>query len=119
MTATQLDQIPALIEELCTAYDESVAALRSALARYLSKGDRPDPEARAAGLFAYPELRIHYRDDKPVKFPARAFGRLNQPGTYAISIARPRQFRKYLSEQLHYLVRDYEVEVSVGRSPSE
>jgi AMP nucleosidase len=119
MPVTQLDQIPALIEELCTAYDESVAALRSALARYLSKGERPDPADRARGLFAYPELRIDYRDDKPVKFPARAFGRLNQPGTYAISIARPRQFRKYLSEQLHYLVRDYEVDVSVGRSASE
>ncbi|HEX8193571.1 MAG TPA: AMP nucleosidase [Allosphingosinicella sp.] len=119
MTVTSLEQIPELIEELCTAYDESVAALRSALARYLSKNERPDPAERARGLFAYPELRIDYRDDKPVKFPARAFGRLNQPGTYAISIARPRQFRKYLSEQLHYLVRDYEVDVSVGRSASE
>ena len=58
MPVTQLDQIPALIEELCTAYDESVAALRSALARYLMKGERPDPADRARGLFAYPELRI-------------------------------------------------------------
>jgi AMP nucleosidase len=119
MTATSLDQIPALIDQLCTAYDESVAALRSALAHYLMRGERPDPEARAAGLFAYPELRIDYRDDKPIKFPNRSFGRLNQPGTYAISIARPRQFRKYLAEQLEFLIRDYQVEVSVGRSPSE
>ena len=119
MNATRLDEIPGLIDCLCEIYDDSVAALRSALARYMAKGERPDPAARAGGLFAYPELRIGYRDDRPVKFPARAFGRLNQPGTYAISIARPRQFRKYLAEQLEYLVRDYQVEASVGRSPSE
>jgi AMP nucleosidase len=116
---TKLDQIPAIIDQLCDMYDESVAALRSALARYLTKGERPDPDERAAGLFAYPELRIDYHDDKPVNFPARAFARLNQPGRYAISIARPRQFRKYLAEQLGFLVRDYEIEVSVGRSASE
>jgi AMP nucleosidase len=116
---TNRDQIPAIIDQLCDMYDESVAALRSALARYLTKGERPEREQRAAGIFAYPELRIDYGDDKPVAFPARAFARLNQPGRYAISIARPRQFRKYLAEQLGYLLNDYEVEVSVGRSPSE
>ena len=116
---TSLDDIPALIDALCEMYDESVAALRSALARYLMKGERPDQDERAAGLFAYPELRIDYRDDRPVKFPSRAFGRLNQPGRYATSIGRPRQFRKYLAEQLEYLVRDYQVEVSVARSASE
>ena len=116
---TRLEDIPRLIDALCEMSDESVAALRSALARYLLKDERPDPEARAQGLFAYPELRIDYDDDKPVNFPARAFGRLNQPGRYAISIARPRQFRKYLTEQLEYLVRDYQVEVSVARSESE
>jgi AMP nucleosidase len=116
---TREEDIPKLIDELCSMFDQSVAALRSALARYLAHGERPDAEARAAGLFAYPELRIDYGYDHPVKFPARAFGRLNQPGRYAISIARPRQFRKYLAEQLLYLVRDYQVDVSVGRSPSE
>ncbi len=119
MTATKLDEIPGLIDRLCDMFDQSVAALRSALACYLTSGERPDAAARAAGVFAYPELRIDYRDDRPVNFPARAFGRLNQPGTYAISITRPRQFRKYLAEQLEYLVRDYQVEVTVARSPSE
>ena len=56
---------------------------------------------------------------QPKAIPARSFGRLNQPGRYATSIARPRLFRKYLTEQLGYLVRDYDVEVSVGRSASE
>jgi AMP nucleosidase len=116
---TTLEEIPRLIDELCAMSDDSVAALRGALARYLAKDERPDPQARAEGLFAYPELRIDYHDYKPVRFPARAFGRLNQPGRYAISIARPRQFRKYLTEQLEYLIRDYDVEVSVARSRSE
>jgi AMP nucleosidase len=116
---TRLDEIPAIIDSLCAMYDESVAALRSGLAAYLMRSERPDAEARAAGLFAYPELRIDYGSDHPPHFPPRAFGRLNQPGRYAISIARPRHFRKYLTEQLGYLIRDYQVEVSVGRSPSE
>jgi AMP nucleosidase len=116
---TGVDDIPALIDSLCAMFDESIAALRSSLARYLLRGERPNPEARAAGLFAYPELRIDYGQDRPARFPPRAFGRLNQPGRYAISIARPRHFRKYLTEQLEYLVRDYQVEVSVGRSASE
>ena len=111
--------IPGLIEQLCEIYDSSSAALRSGLARYLSGGHKPAPQARAEGLFAYPELRIDYRPDQPASFPTRAFGRLNRPGFYAASIARPRLFRKYLTEQLSLLVRDYEVQVSVGHSASE
>jgi AMP nucleosidase len=116
---TDVNEIPALVDELCVMFDQSVAALRSALARYLTSGERPDAEARAEGLFAYPELRIDYQYSQRTKFPARAFGRLNQPGVYAISIARPKLFKKYLIEQLGFLVRDYGVDVSVGRSASE
>jgi AMP nucleosidase len=116
---TREEDIPGLIDALGEMYETSVGRLRTALARYLAQGERPDPSARANGLFAYPELRIDYRPDHPARFPGRAFGRLNQPGLYAISIARPRLFRKYLTEQLGYLVRDYGVEVSVGRSASE
>ncbi|TFI58499.1 AMP nucleosidase [Sphingomonas parva] len=116
---TRIEDIPGIIAELIETYDQSVSSLRKALAHYLKNGERPHLDARAAGLFAYPELRIHYRLDSTPKFPGRAFGRLNQPGVYAISIARPHLFRKYLAEQLGYLVRDYDVEVTVGRSASE
>jgi AMP nucleosidase len=116
---TKIEEIPALVDLLCEMSDKSVASLRTALARYLSNGERPDAEARAAGLFAYPELRIDYRYDQPTKFPARSFGRLNQPGRYATSIAKPHFFRPYLIEQLSFLVQDYGVEVSVGPSASE
>ena len=111
--------IPALIESLAAIADESTAALRSALARYLAQGERPDPQARAKGLFAYPELRVDYRNLSPTAFPSRAYGRLNRPGRYATSIAKPRLFRKYLTEQLELLTSDYDVELSVGRSASE
>ena len=116
---TTVDDIPKIIEELCAVYDESVANLRDALARYLTSAEIPDARARADGLFAYPELIIDHVQMLPKEFPSRAFGRLNYPGRYATSIARPRLFRKYLREQLGYLVRDYQVEVSVGRSRSE
>ena len=48
----------------------------------------------------------------------RAFARLNQPGTYATSIARPRLFRDYLVEQLEHLSRDYDVD-DLGRPLGE
>ena len=116
---TKVDDIPDLIDRICEIYEESVGGLRSALAHYLKTGDPPSPRKRAKGIFAYPELRLDYPHGAPIQFPPRAFGRLNQPGRYAISITRPRLFRKYLTEQLQYLVSDYEVELSVARSPSE
>lgn len=116
---TRPEDIPDLIDRLCAIYDESVANLRGALARYLKSGERPDPSARESGAFAYPELRIEHRPGPLRAPPSRAFGRLTQPGAYAISIARPYLFRKYLTEQLGYLLEDYSVEVLVGRSASE
>lgn len=116
---TRIDDIPGLIDELCTIADRSIACLRTALANYLKTGERPDPADRTRGLFAYPELRIDYRQERAAPFPPRAFGRLNQPGRYAISVARPHLYRAYLEEQLGFLVTDYQVEISVGPSPSE
>src|SRR6218665_278387 len=116
---TKVEEIPRVIEALREIYDESVANLRGALARYLKTGERPDPKARAEGLFAYPELRLDYRYTSIETVPSRAFGRLNQPGLYATSISRPHLFRKYLTEPLTYLINDYDVEVSVGRSHRE
>ena len=119
MARTSVDDIPGVIEQLCTIYEESVAALRSALARYLSCGERPNQAQRLDGLFAYPELRIDYGSGTQLGLPSRAFGRLNIPGPYATSITRPHLFRKYLTEQLTYLISDYDVQVSAGPSRSE
>lgn len=116
---TSPSAIPKIIDQLCQVFDGSVANLRRALNAYVSEGIRPELSARAGGCFAYPELRISYDPDSPPKSPARAFARLNQPGVYLASVARPALFRDYLTNQLEHLLRDYPVDVSVGRSASE
>ena len=109
----------AIVDELARIYDESVASLRQALARYVDDRTPPDDSVRRKGSFAYPELRVDYSGKAPVPAPARAFARLNQAGTYTTSIARPELFRDYLIDQLEHLNRDYDVRISVGRSASE
>jgi len=109
----------ATVDQLAAIYDESVANLRRALASYVEDRTVPDPRSRKKGAFAYPELRIDYGGKVPSPLPSRAFARLNQPGTYATSVARPELFRDYLVDQLEHLARDYDVTVSVGRSASE
>ncbi len=113
--------VNSIVDELCAIFDESVSNLREALSLYLDRGELPDPKERAAGCFAYPELRIewHPTGQRPSVTPNRAFARLNEPGCYASSIARPDLFRHYLAVQLQHLVDDYGVDVSVGRSASE
>lgn len=109
----------AIVDQLCSIYDQSVANLREALGAYCERGVRPDAEARSSGAFAYPELRISYSGQQSATQPTRAFARLTQRGTYACSVARPALFRAYLQAQLEHLSRDYAVEISVGRSSSE
>jgi len=119
MAMTTSDDIGPILDQIEAGYAASVARLRAALAAYADDGTRPDRRARDEGAFAYPELRIEYDPAAPPPTPARAFARLNQPGIYTTSIARPALFRAYLSEQLEHLVRDYPVSVSVGASASE
>ena len=85
--------IEAILDELETRYTASVQNLREALSAYAEKGTRPDPGKRDDGAFSYPELRIEYDPEVPVPTPDRAFARLNQPGIYTASIARPALFR--------------------------
>ena len=106
--------VQSIVEQLCAIFDESVANLRQALTAYLQRGELPDLKDRAAGLFAYPELRVDYHPTapRPAIAPVRAFARLNDPGCYASSIARPALFRDYLAVQLQHLIDDYGVEIS-------
>ena len=108
-----------IVDQLAAIYDESVTNLRQALARYIEDRTVPDARSRKKGAFAYPELRIDYAGKAPAAAISRAFARLNQPGTYATSIARPELFRDYLVDQLEHLSRDYDVDISVGPSASE
>src|SRR4029078_3506 len=56
---------------------------------------------------------------RPTTAPTRAFARLNEPGSYASTIARPALVREYLTVQLQHLIDDDGVDISVGRSASE
>ncbi|MFL6747482.1 MAG: AMP nucleosidase, partial [Sphingomicrobium sp.] len=116
---TEQNNIESILDELESRYEASVGRLRKALALYAREGIRPDPATRDDGAFAYPELRVEYDPESPPPTPDRAFARLNQPGIYTASIARPALFRAYLHEQLEHLIRDYPVKVSVGTSASE
>ena len=108
-----------VVDELQAIHDRSVANLRSGLASYLRDGVKPDAHDRLNGLFSYPELRVTYAPKGPAPRVGRAFGITREAGTYAASVARPALFRAYLIEQLELLVRDYDVEVTVGHSAQE
>ena len=113
------NDISAIVDQLCSIYDQSVANLRDALAAYCEGGAHPDPIERTKGAFAYPELRVTYTGEQTARGLTRAFARMTQPGTYACSVARPALFRDYLQTQLEHLVTDYGVDIAVGRSRSE
>src|SRR5690606_20131017 len=116
---TRTGDVESVLEELAAIYERSASNLREAIDAYVRTGERPTPEQRAQGFFAYPELRIDYEPSAAVRSISRAYGRLNEPGRYTSSIARPQLFRDYLAEQLGHLVADYGVKLSVGHSASE
>ena len=116
---TTPSDLPALVDQLAELYARSARNLRSALAAYLRCGERPDPQARLAGAFAYPELKITYAPEGPGPRLSRAYARLSQAGTYAVTVTRPALFRDYLLEQLELLVADYGVSVAAGVSQQE
>ena len=116
---TDVSAVKAIISELSAIYESSAENLQSALQAYIANGKRPSAQERSNGCFAYPELRLRYDKPRVEPAPARAFARLNQPGTYASTIAQPELFRDYLEDQLAQIVGDYRVEISVGRSASE
>jgi AMP nucleosidase len=107
-----MTQASDIVAELDRLYRASVDRLQAALTRYLTDGIPPDPQSRQDGSFAYPEIRIRYDggSDRPV--PPRSFGRLVDPGEYKISVTKPAIFADYLTEQLTFLIEDYDVQVS-------
>ncbi|MFB0613729.1 AMP nucleosidase [Aurantiacibacter poecillastricola] len=116
---TRPEDIGGILDQLENISDRSRANLVGALRKYAETRDPPDPAARAGGAFAYPKLSVEYRGTDRHSHPLRSFARLNQAGTYSASIAEPRLFRRYLEEQLHHLVSDYAVELTVSPSLDE
>ncbi|RVQ69511.1 AMP nucleosidase [Croceicoccus ponticola] len=108
-----------IMAQITRIYDEARNALRSDLLAFATGNSRPPASRRADGTYAYPELRLKFRETDAPAPVSRAFGRLTRPGTYATTVTRPRLFATYLEEQLSLLIADYNVEIEVGRSRQE
>jgi len=107
------------VDQLDALYQASVDRLRTALKTFLDGGAPPSADDRAAGAFAYPELRVTYLPDGPPPPVSRAFGKFTDPGVYASTITNPQHFRDYLVEQLSLLAETYEVTIETGPSQTE
>lgn len=109
----------AALDRLETLYTAAVTDLRRAVKIFLETGERPDAQARAEGLFAYPRLRVSWFGERPTHLETRAFGRLSRPGVYETTITRPDLFGPYLVQQLDLLERDYGAKFEVEPSDQE
>ncbi|WP_166040028.1 AMP nucleosidase [Sphingosinicella sp. YJ22] len=107
------------LDDLADRYARSTENLREALRNFIQHGTRPDPEWRASGAFTYPELRIHYAGDPAKSKTGRAWGRLGEAGSYAVSVTQPALFRDYLAEQLDFLLSNYDIRIEIGQSAQE
>ena len=107
------------VQQLISIFSDSVGNLRGALTRFIETGETPDPDLRKGGAFAYPELRIRYHGDAAKSPAGAAYGRLTTPGLYAQSVTRPELFAEYLTEQLDFLIGNYDIEIEIGRSAQE
>ncbi|MDZ4139410.1 MAG: AMP nucleosidase [Erythrobacter sp.] len=111
--------IPSILAQLQQHYDESVRTLRDDVIAFGRAGTIPPQRKRENGSYSYPQITLRYAGIGAPIDRSRAFGRLEMPGTYATTITRPDLFAGYLTEQLHLIASEYEIEVSVGRSRQE
>ena len=109
----------AILADLHRIYDTATTTLRQDILAYAGDGTVPPQSRREDGSYAYPELRLTYRGRGEPTDRSRAYGRLEQAGTYTTTITRPDLFAEYLREQLELIAEDYEVEVDVTASRQE
>ncbi|GAA3590387.1 AMP nucleosidase [Gibbsiella greigii] len=107
------------LDKLEAMYNASVKALRAAIGEFISHGTLPDEQARRAGLFVYPELKVSWDGTSPSQKKTRAYGRFTHPGSYNTTITRPELFRHYLAEQLAMLQDEYAATIEVVPSQLE
>ena len=105
------------VDRLIALYAAAVSSLKTCLDRYFDARIPPSDEERRS--FCYPELRVTYVAHGLQPHISRAFGKFQGPGTYATTITQPEHFRRYLTEQLRYLVRDYGATLEVLPSQQE
>lgn len=111
--------IARILEELQEHYDDAVRTLREDVIAFGRDGTVPPPARRADGSYAYPQITLRYNGVGTPRDRARAFGRLELPGTYATTITRPDLFARYLTEQLELIAGAYDVDIAISRSRQE
>ncbi len=123
MLMARMINISEILDQLQSHYADAVATLRADVIAFGRDGTVPPQRKREDGSYAYPQLTLHYSGAAAsvgqISDRSRAFGRLEQPGTYTSTITRPDLFAAYLIEQLDLIGAEYEVEVTVTRSRQE
>ncbi len=105
------------VASLIELHSKACASLKSSLDTFLQ--DRKIPVASKRALWRYPELRVTYEAHGLQPTIDRAYAKFQGPGTYATTITQPSHFKRYLLEQLTYLVKDYGATIEVGPSTQE
>lgn len=91
-------------------YERDTAYLRGKFEAFMN-GDTPEERVRTF----YPEFRI--TTDSFGRMDTRlSYGFVDKPGDYSTTITRPDLFQSYLIEQLTLLIKNHDVEVTVGHS---
>ena len=109
----------AIVSQLTKIYEESTTSLREAILAFGKDGTLPAATSAQDRLFCYPALSIDYPHHVSRQTSLRSFARLSSLGRYATTVTRPEMFADYLSDQLDFLIEDYDVTVTVGRSTQE
>ena len=105
------------VDRLIALHSAATSSLKACLDRYFDTQEAPSDKERRG--FCYPELRVTYVANGLQPRIARAFAKFQGPGTYSTTITHPDHFRRYLIEQLRYLVRDYGATIEVEMSDQE
>jgi AMP nucleosidase len=114
-----MESVDTILSALTEHYERAVETLRADIIAFARAGTLPSLGKRLDGSYAYPEVVIRYGGEPPASTRGRAYGRLNEPGTYATTVTRPHLFASYLAEQLELIAEDYAVEVEVRPSRQE
>jgi AMP nucleosidase len=107
----------AAVDQLVTLHATATASLKSCLDRYFKT--RQAPTAAERNSFCYPQLRVIYEAQGVLPSIARAFAKFQGSGTYETTVTQPSHFRRYLTDQLMFLVKDYAATIEVDRSDQE
>jgi AMP nucleosidase len=107
----------AAVARLTELHAQACQHLKTSLDRYLI--ERIVPSATERANWRYPELHVTYEAQGLQPNISRAYAKFQGPGQYATTVTQPAHFKRYLTEQLRHLVRDYGATIRVRVSNQE